>query len=97
MATKKKSAATQLKELRIEHAAAEQLVGKLTKERDSEKSSKDVWHKRSEEANNEIEQVHAFIDALPGAIARTVPVGEYGGRISHGLMTRLAAWLAVRP
>lgn len=95
MATKKKSAVTLLKELRIEHAALTQEVSKLTKERDTERSNKDYNYKQNQEARAELEQAHALLDALPG-VGRKAEMGEYGHQTTYGLVTRIGAFLAAR-
>jgi hypothetical protein len=96
VSARKPSVATQLKTLRAEYAAQTQQVEKLTKELASEKSGKDCWYKKHEESKAELEQAHALIDALPGSIPRQSEPGEYGQRTQHALMTRLAAWMAIK-
>ena len=95
MATKKISLATQLKNLKIEHTALQQLQEKTAKERDSEKSSKDTWYKQREEAQNELNQMHSLLDVLPGIPRKSEP-GEYGQCTTYALATRMAAFLANR-
>lgn len=96
MGARKPSVATQLKTLRAEYAAQAQQVEKLTKEAASAKSSSDAFYKRSEEYKAELDQAHALIDALPGSIPRQSETGEYGQRTTYALMTRLAAWMAIK-
>lgn len=93
--TKKKSQTAIIRDLTAELAAARQLIDKLTKERDSEKSNKDSFYKRMEEAQREIEQTHALLDVLPGVGRKSEP-GDYGGFTVYTLSTRIAAFLAKR-
>ncbi len=45
----------------------------------------------------EIEQLHAVLDALPGAIGRETPTGDNSWeKRKNAAMTRLASWLAIR-
>lgn len=96
MGARKPSVATQLKNLQKEYAAQAQQVEKLTKELASNKVAQDSWYKKSDEYKAELDQAHALIDALPGSIPRKSEPGEYGQQTTHALMTRLAAWLAVK-
>lgn len=92
MSTRKPSVATQLKNLKVEHAALQQLHAKTEKERESEKSNKDLWYKKNQETEAELAQCHTLLDALPGAIPHEKEGGSYGQK--NALMTRLAAWFA---
>ena len=91
MSVKKPSIATQLKTLRVEHAAQTQEVEKLKKELESAKSMQSHYSKNADEANKQLEQLQVLIDSLPGAIRRRED-GEYTDRQP---MLRLAAWFAV--
>lgn len=92
MASKKApSAATQLKNLKIEHSALTQLQERTVKERDEAKSSYERQMKATNELSAELEQCHTLLDALPGAIGKT----QENGYTPNKLMTRLAAWFAV--
>lgn len=97
MATKKKapSIPAQLKELRAEHAALQQQAKKLETDLSQKESMRGHYQRTAEKAEAEVEQVHAFLDSVPGAIERKV-TGEYGVTTERAAMTRLAAWLAVR-
>lgn len=97
MAAKKPSITKQLKDARVELAAQAQQVERLTKDLKSASDAKDAFYRARTELQTEIDQVHSLIDALPGSIPRQSEPGEYGGRTTHALMTRLAAWLAVKP
>jgi len=97
MSTKKPTIAAQLKALKIEHAAQTQEVAKLAKQLEDAKRTADYSTKSRDEAQAELNQAHALLDALPNAIPRQSEPGEYGGRTNHALATRIGAWLAVRP
>ena len=96
MAKRTKSVTTLLKEAKAELAAQSQEVEKLKKDLANKTAESDRWYKSRGEFEEEIKQVHTLLDALPNCIPRQSEPGEYGGRVSHALMTRLAAWLAVR-
>lgn len=97
MSTKKPSIATQLKTLKVEYAAQAQEVSKLTKQLEDAKRNSDYTTKSRDDAQAELNQAHALLDALPNAIPRQSDPNEYGGRTNHALATRIGAWLAVRP
>lgn len=83
----------QAQESAAEHRAH---AAKLEKELASAKSTSDSWYKQLTEAKNEVDQVHHLMDALPNAPARKGAANEYGSAPQFALMTRLAAWMAVR-
>lgn len=97
MSTRKPSVATQLKNLKIEHAAQQQLLDRTAKERDSEKSSKEYNGRELEKARAELDQMHALLDALPQPILRKPePSDSCAYPQPFTAATRLSAWLAAR-
>lgn len=84
MATKKPAVSTQLKQAL---AKIEELEKKVASAEQSQKWAAD----RARDADNELDQIHAFLDAVPGAISRDAENYK-----KHSAMTRLAAWLSVR-
>lgn len=89
------SVVTQLKNLRVEHAAVQQEVTKLQKEAERAASTHAYVNKAKEVAEAELAQMHALLDALPNAIPRK-PESADGYVQPHPCSTRLSAWLAVR-
>ena len=103
MATKYELAVAQAEEAVKALDAAQQSAAehrahadKLEKELASAKSTADSWYKQMNEARAEVDQVHHLMDALPNAPARKGASNEYGQAPTFALMTRLAAWMAVR-
>ncbi len=71
---------------------AEQLqieVNELTKKLAASESAKDSYRTYSNSYNNELEQLHEVLDALPGSIPKRAE-DAYNDR---SVLTRLAAWL----
>lgn len=66
------------------------------KELATAKSTSDNWYKQLLQAQAEVDQVHHLLDALPNAPARKGAANEYGSAPTFAMMTRLAAWMAVR-
>lgn len=99
MTTKKKpSFQTQLKDAKAELAAAQQKIAALQKEAESDKRMKEHYSSEATGAKAELEQIHAFLDAVPNPPARkTDPVvtGAYGAE-NVGALTRLTVFLATR-
>lgn len=97
MTTKKKpSLQTQLKNAKAELAAAQQKIAQLQKELDSNKGTITYNHGRAERAEGELQQIHAFLDAVPNPPARkTDPtVTDYARDVTA--LTRLTVFLATR-
>ena len=71
---------------------------KLTKDVAQQTSYRDMYSKNCDEAKKEIESIHCLLDVLPNALARkTIPNSEETWNVvTHNLMTRLAAYLALR-
>jgi hypothetical protein len=63
----------------------EELKMKLT----TAESAKDMYRNTAVSHNNELEQLHEVLDALPGSIPKRAE-GSYNDR---SVLTRLAAWL----
>lgn len=85
MASRKPAVSTLLKK-------AQEDIAKLTKELESANSSKKYSNDRVNNLTKEVEEMHAFFDALPGSISRKAEDG-YSQRSA---MTRMAAWLATK-
>lgn len=85
MATRKPAASTLLKK-------AQEDIAKLTKDLESAKSSQKYSSDRANELTKEVEEMHAFFDALPNSISRK----DDNGYSQRSAMTRMAAWLATK-
>lgn len=83
MATRKPAASTLLKQAQAE-------IEKLNKELQSSKSSNTYNTDRANKAVAEVEELHAFFDALPNSISRK----DENGYNQRSAMTRMAGWLA---
>lgn len=95
---RKPSVAAQLKDAKIELAAAHQKIAALQKEAESDKRMKDHYAKEAMDAKNELQQIHAFLDAVPNPPTRkTDPAvtGEYTAS-NVAVLTRLTVFLATR-
>lgn len=95
---RKPSVATQLKDAKIELAAAHQKIAALQKEGESDKRMKEHFSKEAEAAKAELQQIHAFLDAVPNPPTRkTDPnvTGEYSAS-NVAVLTRLTVFLATR-
>ena len=86
MATKKEH-----EQLQARLSLAEREIDSLKKEVEREKSTNKYYADRASKAEQELEQVHSFFDALRSSLPRKA--SEYEQR---SLMTRLAAWIALR-
>lgn len=87
MATRKPAISTQLKQ-------AQARIAELEKSLATEKQYKEWASNGQKKSDEELDQVHSFFDALPGALPRKSD-GEYGSK-PNSAMTRLAAWLATK-
>jgi septal ring factor EnvC (AmiA/AmiB activator) len=76
--------------------AAREQIEKLQKELDSSKSSRDLYYKRMNDADAEIEQVHTWLDTLPGTPGRQTSAENDYQRKNLGMMTRIASYLSQR-
>lgn len=83
MATKKPALSTQLKQ-------AQALIEELKKKVESAERGQKYAQDSRADAERELNDVHAFFDALPGALPRK----NEQTYAQHSAMTRLAAWLA---
>lgn len=88
MATRKIAVSTQLKN-------AQARIAELEKSVATEKQYRGWAEEAKKEPTAELEQVHAFFDALPGALPRKT--GDGYDATKYTAMTRLAAWLATKP
>lgn len=95
VATTKQPSATSLKRAL---AISEGTISKLTKDMEQQKTYREMYSKQADEAKKELESIHSLLDVLPNALARkTVPPGKDEWQaVEHSLMTRLAAYLALR-
>lgn len=87
MAAKKPAVTTQLK-------TANARIAELEKQIKDGAWQVPHYKKQADEANAELENVHAIFDAMPGCIARKKD-GEYSSQ-NIAAATRLASWLASR-
>ncbi|MCW3581747.1 hypothetical protein K6Y74_01805 [Burkholderia cenocepacia] len=83
MAQRKPAVSTLLKQ-------AQARVAELEKQLETEKNSSKYAREARDAAKAEADQIHAFLDALPGAIKKR----NDETYVEHSAMTRLAAWLA---
>lgn len=91
-----------LRDLLTENNELKSRIEALTEDLEKEKvqhgytnTNKQEYHRRSNAFGEELDQLHGLLDALPGALPRETPVGEYSKR-QNLAMTRLASWLAIR-
>lgn len=93
MTTKKKpSIQKQLTETRNALAIAESALATKQKELDNTKSTMSHYERSMRDAQSEVAQVHAFLDAVPNPPASKAA----DGYTSINAMTRLSVWLATR-
>lgn len=94
MAIEKPSAAAQTRTI-AEQAAK---IEKLEKDLKGAQEMRDYYSKQKDEANKEVESIHALLDVLPNALARkTIADPEAAWNVTtHNLMTRFASYLALR-
>ncbi len=71
-------------------------IVELEKKLKESESSKDNWYKANQLSQNEVEQVHALLDVLPGAAGRKTSHEDNWQQKEINAMTRLASYLAVR-
>ncbi|MET3631617.1 hypothetical protein [Burkholderia sp. 572] len=69
---------------------AQARIAELEKKVEIDTKTIKYHEKRAEEAQAELQQLHAFFDALPG----TIPEQDKESYKRNNAMTRLAAWLA---
>lgn len=69
---------------------------KLQKDLESKTSQYESSRKESIERGEEIEQIHLFMDAIPGAPPREVKTENYPYTKNNKAMTRIAGWLATK-
>lgn len=95
MAVKKPSIKKQLADLKAAHTSLHSDAEKLRKELEQAKNYQKWAEQARDKANGELEQVHAFFDAMgEQTVARKVPA-EYG-QTENSAMTRLSVLLANR-
>ena len=83
MAVRKPAASTLLKK-------AQEDIARLTKELESSKNIAKYSSDRASDLNKEVEELHAFFDAIPGSISRKAE----DGHTQRSAMTRMSVWLA---
>ena len=96
MSKKKPAASTLLKAANAEIVDLKAQIEKLTKERDNEKNGQKTFYDKSTRLEAEIEQVNLLLGVLPGAAPRKSEDEDRWRQKDYTLMTRLAAYLAVR-
>jgi hypothetical protein len=89
MSSKKPALSTQVKTLTLK-------VVELEKKLKYAEDAKTLYSKKQDEAEGQIEQVHALLDVLPGAAGRKTEHEESYYRKDINVMTRLASYLASR-
>lgn len=85
MSTRKPAVTTLLKK-------ANERIVELEKQLAQATATKDSYYASSQKSDQELEQIHSFMDAIPGAIPRQ---NEQNYR-TNSPMTRIAAWLATK-
>lgn len=92
MASKKPSITTQLKAAKAEAAEQKAHAEKLQKDLASANQTLDMYRNRNTNAEGELDQIHAFLNAVPNPPAEKLE-GSYN---KLGAMTRLSVFLATR-
>ena len=87
MSKRQPALSTQLK-------AATARIEELEKKLKVETSAKDSFYKMQVEKGEALEQVHALLDVLPGAVGRKSQTEQSWNRKDLTLMTRLASYFA---
>jgi predicted nucleic acid-binding Zn-ribbon protein len=72
-------------------------IVELEKQLTAAKSSAEYQSKNANEATAMLEQVHQVLDAVPQPIPRESEGENSWDRVKRSPVTRLAAWLAIRP
>lgn len=90
---RKKSIAVQLKEANNARVIAENALAEKEKALAHAKTMHDHYSKSASEANEQVNSVHAFLDALPTPPAKHPEGNSYQ---SYSLMTRIALWMAAK-
>jgi hypothetical protein len=72
-------------------------IAELEKQLMSARQTSEYNAKQSKDASEMLEQVHQVLDAVPGSIARESEGENSWDRVKRSPVTRLAAWLAIRP
>jgi chromosome segregation ATPase len=75
---------------------AQARVAELEKKLDTESKTKDSYYKRWQECSDELEQVHAVLDAIEKAPARKFTPKDGYSEMERKTPARLAAYFAVR-
>lgn len=94
MATKKPSTATQLKQAKADVVRLTAELDKANKDKTSAESMKDYYFSQNEKHEQEVNELHALLDAFEGALPRKS--SDSYDAIQYKAMTRLASWLAKR-
>lgn len=96
--TKKPSLQAQLKAATAAAAEHKAHADKLQKELDSAKQVREHYSNRADKADAELQQIHAFLDAVPNPPARKTDPAVTGGYSADniGALTRLSVFLATR-
>jgi len=77
--------------------AANARIAELDKQLASAKSTSEYHVKEANESKQMLEQVHQVLDAVPQSIPRESEGENSWDRVKRSPVTRLAAWLAIRP
>lgn len=77
-------------------AELEAALEKAKKDTESANSTKDMWYRNNNEKEQELEQLHALLDGLDGALPRTVKKDGCYSETKVCALTRLASWLGRR-
>lgn len=96
MATKIERITAELDAANIKLATTQNELANVTKERDSAKTLSSYRDTENTRLQEEIEQMHTLLDALPGCIPRQTIIDEYGSKKRNSPFVRFAAYLATR-
>ena len=80
-------------ELSKEISLLKETIIKLEKEVKSKEDNANTHYKNSKNLEQEIEQIHQFLDAVPNCVERESKGEHSWETIKRAPMTRLAAWL----
>lgn len=77
-------------------AELEEALATSQKNEQYAKTNRDEAYKAKNALDEEVEQIHLFLDAIPGATGRKTKFEDYPHERPNKAMTRLAGWLATK-